>query len=117
MVADWPLFSCPKGGNSITTATSTDHQRRAAWRRVGGLARTAIYDPAELAKSGQRGLLSAFERQVDPEGALGAEERSKRVRRLQTAHMTALSLKAAKKRTEAARLRQTNSAQATAAAV
>lgn len=49
-------------------------------------------------KAGTAAFMSRFERVVDPEGVLAPEERARRARLALKAHMTALALKASRKR-------------------
>jgi hypothetical protein len=55
-------------------------------------------------KAGTTAFLKRFERQVDPDDSLPAEERAKRARHALQAHMATLSLKASRARSRKASL-------------
>ncbi|MET9339210.1 hypothetical protein [Nonomuraea sp. NPDC003804] len=50
-------------------------------------------DPAERTKPGRDAFLARFERQVDPDGTLPAEERQRRAEHLRKAYMQELAAK------------------------
>jgi hypothetical protein len=55
---------------------------------------------ADTGKRGQAGLLAKFEQQVDPNGELTPEERTRRAEAARAAHMALLSFKSARARSE-----------------
>jgi hypothetical protein len=65
------------------------------WGHTGD--RTAATEPA------RRGLRAKFERKADPDGALSAQERTRRADQLMQAHMLRMSRTAAQARRRAAR--------------
>lgn len=56
-------------------------------------------DPVAATQKARAGFLARFERQVDPDGTMPADEREKRARRLMRAHMIQLARKSRTKRT------------------
>lgn len=76
----------------------TPHQRvlraqiasHASWANTSD--RTARTDPA------RRGLMAKFEKEVDPDGSLPAEERAQRAEHLRLAHLKRCALRSAKVR-------------------
>jgi len=60
-------------------------------------------DPSERAKRGAAGLLTKFEREVDPDGELAPAERRRRAEHKRREHMTRLAFQS----TKARRLRAT----------
>jgi hypothetical protein len=59
-------------------------------------------DRAAATRPGLDAFLAKFERQVDPDGVLPAEERHRRAKFARTAHMRQLALASSKKRRAAA---------------
>lgn len=55
-------------------------------------------DRVAATQPARNGFMARFERQVDPDGTLAPEERSKRADAAMRAHMSALALKRAKTR-------------------
>lgn len=55
-------------------------------------------DRTARTRPGRDAYFARFEREVDPDGTLDPEERHRRARHLEKAHMARLSLKAAKAR-------------------
>lgn len=55
-------------------------------------------DRAKATRPALAGFMNKFERQVDPDGVLGAEERAVRAAAARKAHMTRLALASSKKR-------------------
>lgn len=70
-------------------------QRRAAAGRIGGLVTASRYDVRELTKPATKGFLAKFEREVDPDCRLSAEERARRAHAALRAHMQRLALRSA----------------------
>ncbi|MGQ0465507.1 MAG: hypothetical protein ACT4QG_09320 [Sporichthyaceae bacterium] len=75
----------------------TREQRRLR-AQIAAHTRWSLEDPATNAARGQAGLLAKFERQVDPDRALGAAERTRRADAARRAHMARLALKSSKAR-------------------
>lgn len=59
--------------------------------RIGGLALHARYDSRLIAGRASRGFLARFEREVDPDGLLSPEERTRRAEYARRAYMTSLA--------------------------
>lgn len=57
-------------------------------------------NPSERTKPGRDAFLARFEREVDPNNNLPAEERQRRAESLRKAHMQELAFKSAQKRRE-----------------
>lgn len=55
-------------------------------------------DPRETTKAARKAFFAGFEREVDPDGVLPAEERARRAGHARKAYFTRLSLLAAKAR-------------------
>jgi hypothetical protein len=55
-------------------------------------------NPSERTRPGREAAFEKFRRQVDPDGKLSPEERDRRARHAQRAHMLELSLRASKAR-------------------
>ena len=66
--------------------------------RIGAYALHASHDPRETTSAARAAFLARFEREVDPEGALAPEERSRRAGMARKAHMAKLALKSAQAR-------------------
>jgi hypothetical protein len=62
--------------------------------------------------AGTAAFLARFERQVDPDGSLPAEERARRAEHALKAHMAGLALRASRARSNARRCRQVAAARA-----
>jgi hypothetical protein len=71
---------------------------RSVAARIGGLTRASLYDGKEVTAPARSAFLRRFELQVDPEGTLPEEERSRRIQAALRAHMARLALKSAKAR-------------------
>jgi hypothetical protein len=56
-------------------------------------------DPAAAMRPALNGFLTKFEREVDPDGLLDPEERTRRAEAARKAHMRRLALASSKKRT------------------
>jgi hypothetical protein len=71
----------------------------AARGRLGAHTRWAREpDRAAATEAARRGLMSKFEREVDPDGSLSPQERAFRAAHAQQAHMERMSLAAARAR-------------------
>lgn len=66
--------------------------------RIAALTRWSKEDPTPVGRRGQAGLLARFEREVDPNNELTAEERRRRAEAARRAHMTRLALASSKTR-------------------
>jgi hypothetical protein len=66
--------------------------------RLGAHAVHARYDSKQLTSKAREVFLSRFEREVDPEGKLSAEERQRRAEHARRAYFTKLALKSARAR-------------------
>lgn len=80
---------------------SSDESLRSMRGRLGAYTRWANADARERFAAGNRmrqGLQAKFEREVDPEGKLSAQERAKRAEYARKAHMQRMALKSAKTR-------------------
>lgn len=58
----------------------------------------AAYDSKALTRNARAAFFHSFELKVDPEGTLPAEERLRRARHLQRAHMKNMALRSAEAR-------------------
>lgn len=65
---------------------------------IGGLRRSALHDPADLSKAGQRGLRARLLREIDPERQLDKAERDRRLQAAIKAHFLQLAYRSAKVR-------------------
>ncbi len=68
--------------------------------RLGGLTRAAKHDSREMTEPARRAFFARFEAQVDPEGKLPEEERTKRAMAALRAHMARLAYERHKARRE-----------------
>ena len=75
--------------------------QRALRARVAGYARAAKYGP-EVTRPAFEGRMARLAAQVDPDGTLSPEERGRRAYAALRSQMSALSLKASRKRTRKA---------------
>lgn len=66
--------------------------------RMGGYMLHATHDSAEVTKPARAAFLARFETQVDPDGLLSEEERTKRATAARKAYFTKLALKSAETR-------------------
>ncbi|MGB7795065.1 MAG: hypothetical protein WBL53_02210, partial [Pseudonocardiaceae bacterium] len=64
-------------------------------------------DPTARTAPARRAAMDRFERQVDPEGVLPAEERARRGRAAMRAYFTALALRSSRGRAKAAKAKGT----------
>jgi hypothetical protein len=60
--------------------------------RLGAHTLHSTHDSTELTVNGRKAFMNTFEAQVDPEGILSPEERSRRAQSARKAHMTRLAL-------------------------
>jgi hypothetical protein len=75
-----------------------DASERSLRARIGAHSVHATHDGAELTKRARETFLAGFPVQVDPDGLLSREERARRADHALRAHMSKLSLMAAKAR-------------------
>jgi len=75
--------------------------------RLGAHALHAKHDARLTTAAARAALLTKFEREVDPDGALTPEERQKRAEHARKAHMTRIALLAARARSAKASKRAT----------
>ena len=76
----------------------TSDEQRAAWGRIGGLTAWSRNGIETMLGPARRGFRARFERLVDPEGRLPAEERGRRAERAMRAHMLQLAERSARVR-------------------
>lgn len=69
--------------------------RRQQVARIGGFSLRAKHDPREYTKPARAAAYRRFEQQVDPDGILSADERSKRATAARRAHMQRIALRRA----------------------
>lgn len=75
----------------------TPEQRRLR-AQIAANARWSREDPTANAARGQAGLLARFEREVDPDGVLSPDERTRRAENARRAHMLRLSFQSSRAR-------------------
>ena len=73
-------------------------QERSLRARIGAHALHAAYDPTEITSKARETFLSKFEHQVDPEGILSQEERTRRATHARKAYFARLALISARTR-------------------
>jgi hypothetical protein len=78
--------------------------------RVAAHTLHSLYDSRELTAPARRAFLEKFENEVDPDGTLPPEERSRRAAHLRKAHFTKLAYLSAKARRERAERRRNGGA-------
>lgn len=69
-------------------------QERSNAARIAAFTRASKYDGATVTAIARDARFAQFEKQVDPEGTLSAEERYRRAKALQRAHMARIAKKA-----------------------
>ena len=79
------FLSSRKTRNLITLLIDPEEMARRG--RIGAHTLHSRYDSNELAARARQGLLSKFEREVDPNGDLPCEERRRRAEHARHAHM------------------------------
>lgn len=72
---------------------SLSPQQRVLRARAAAHAMHSKNDPRETSKAGREAAFARFERQVDPDGTLDPEERRRRARHAQRAHMASIRLR------------------------
>lgn len=75
--------------------TPTERTLRA---RIAAHTRWSREDPVEGTAAARSAFLGRFEREVDPNGELSAEERARRAKHARSAYFAALALKSARAR-------------------
>ena len=73
----------------------TSSKRRSVIARIGGLSLRAKRDPLQYTKAAREAAYHRFEIEVDPQGELSADERSKRANAARRAYMQRLALRRA----------------------
>ena len=68
--------------------------------RIGALVLHSKYDPRETTASARAAFLRGFEKQVDPDGVLPADERRRRALYARRAHFAKLALASARARSK-----------------
>lgn len=76
---------------------------RALRGRLGAYSLHATHDPRETTAAARSAFMGRFYRDVDPEGNLPEEERSRRAEAARKAHFTRLALASVKARSRGAR--------------
>jgi hypothetical protein len=66
--------------------------------KIAANTRWSKEDPAPTAARGQAGLQARFEREVDPDGTLSPQERTRRAEAARKAHMQRLALRSSQAR-------------------
>lgn len=78
-------------------------EQRSTRSRLGNHVRwAAVSDPKAETAPARKGFMARFERQVDPDGVLPADERIRRAKHALKAHMTELALRSSKARAKPA---------------
>ena len=77
---------------------SKDPAERSAIARIAAHSLHAQHDSRELTEPARAGFQLRFEREVDPEGVLDPDERTRRARHAMRAYMLGLARKSAKAR-------------------
>lgn len=75
-----------------------DQSTRTMVARMGAHALHAKYDSRDLTAAARSEFMSRFEREVDPDGALPADERARRAVHARKAYFMGLALKSAQAR-------------------
>ncbi len=73
-------------------------EQRALRARLGGLAKSAMYDSKESTQAARDKFMARFEQEVDPDGVLPPGERARRAEAAKKLYFTKLAFKSAKKR-------------------
>jgi len=73
-----------------------DHRRLRG--RIGAYRLHATHDPRETTKAARAAFLGKFEEEVDPDGSLSLEERSRRAEAARRAYFAQLAYRSAKAR-------------------
>lgn len=73
-------------------------EQRVMRARLGAYAMHAKRDPRETTRAGRSAFLARFEREVDPDGVLSEEERSRRAMAARRAYFVRLALASSRAR-------------------
>jgi hypothetical protein len=73
-------------------------EQRITRARMAAHAMHAKHDVQTVSRPGRDAFLARFEREIDPDGVLPADERRRRADHAKRAHMTALALRSARTR-------------------
>jgi hypothetical protein len=76
-------------------------EQRALRSRLAAYRLHATHDPRETTKKAREAFAARFEREVDPEGVLSPEERTRRVEAARRAYFTGLALRSSRARRRA----------------
>ena len=79
-------------------------QHFATLGRIGAAVTHSRWDARDLTAAATEAQLARFDRQVDPDGTLPAEERERRAKAALRAHMTRLALRSVEARRRSGRL-------------
>ena len=82
---------------------SKEDNLRALAARIGCYRLHATHDSRLVTEPARRGFMAKFAREVDPEGVLSSEERSRRATAALKAHMARLAYRSAQARRSQAR--------------
>jgi len=80
-------------------------KERSLRAQIAGLICAAKHSPSEMTAPMRAAAFARFEREADPDGTLTPEERDRRARLLQRAHLLRIGIKARKARARKARAR------------
>jgi hypothetical protein len=86
------------GQEDQAMATKTTHAERVRSSRFGSSTADSRYESQDLTEPGRRAFWIKFEREVDPEGILTPEERTRRADLARQAYFARLALKSAQAR-------------------
>jgi hypothetical protein len=86
------------GQEDQAMATKTTHAERVRYSRFGSSTADSRYESQDLTEPGRRAFWIKFEREVDPEGILTPEERTRRADLARQAYFARLALKSAQAR-------------------
>lgn len=73
-------------------------EQRILRARMAAYTLHATHDPRETTKAGRAAFLARFEREVDPDGALSEDERTRRAIAARRAYFTKLALESSRAR-------------------
>jgi len=83
---------------SVQVAMPRDPHEASRAGRIGALTMHGRYDARQTTEAGRAAFLARFERDVDPGGVLGDEERARRAESLRRAYFTRLAVRSAQVR-------------------
>ena len=88
----------PQDKGLIYRTLTYDPKEMARRGRIGAYRLHATHDPKETTKAAREAFMARFEREVDPDGTLTAEERARRAEAARKAYFAQLAHKSAKAR-------------------